>query len=294
MTSLNLLVVDDEKGLRELLVRFLTTNGHRAIGASSAEEALGCIGREDFDIIITDIALPGIDGIQLLQSVKENRPDLDFIVITGYGDKYSYNDVVARGASDFLVKPFKVEELDAKLKRVVRERALVNELKVKTKLLNELAITDDLTNLFNRRHFYKELGKEIARAKRQGHQLSLILFDLDRFKQFNDTFGHLEGDKVLIKIGQILPKLIRKNVDSVYRTGGDEFAIILIETTREQSEKVAEKVRRAFEYKFRNLTLSVGLAQLGPEHTAESLFKYADDALYEAKYSGGNKVCVKC
>ncbi len=165
--------------------------------------------------------------------------------------------------------------------------------------LLELSITDGLTGLFNHRHFYCVLSKELERAHRYSRPFSLIVMDLDNFKQCNDQFGHIEGDNILRIVGDTAKELLR-TTDSAFRYGGDEFVIVLPETILESASTVAEKFREAFKSKcpYRicskkagafKATLSLGVAQAGPGEDAESLMKRADMAMYEAKKSGGDR-----
>lgn len=136
----------------------------------------------------------------------------------------------------------------------------------------ELSITDGLTKLFNSRHFYDQLKSEINRAKRYGHPLSLLLLDIDDFKNYNDTYGHVEGDKVLVRLGQVIRRCLRKT-DSAYRYGGEEFTVILPETTGDAAVALAERIRREFSNETFSTwsitpvrkTVSVGVAEYFPK-----------------------------
>jgi len=128
--------------------------------------------------------------------------------------------------------------------------------------VRRLSITDDLTGLYNHRHFFKTLEAELTRLKRQKTSLSLLMFDLDNFKKYNDLNGHLEGDKVLKSMGDIVKHSIRYNVDSGYRYGGDEFAVLLIGASLEQALAIAERIRSSIEQaKYENITVSIGLSE---------------------------------
>ncbi len=166
--------------------------------------------------------MPGMDGLELIRSVQSAFPEVSIIAMTGYSRGYRYIDVINSGAKDFINKPFGIEELEAKIRRAIRERNALKEL-------SRLSITDSLTGLYNQRHFYARLKEEIVRAQRQKHPLALVLLDMDNFKTYNDTHGHLAGDELLQNVGRIINNCIRENVDSGYRYGGDEFAIILID-----------------------------------------------------------------
>jgi len=145
--------------------------------------------------------------------------------MTGFDKDYTYMDVINAGANDFITKPIKIDEIEAKINRILIEKKIRDELAT-------LSITDNLTGLFNQRHFHNKLKEEVNRANRQNHPLSLIILDLDKFKDYNDKYGHLEGDAILAKAGKIIRSNIRESVDTAFRYGGDEFAIILVEADK--------------------------------------------------------------
>ncbi len=134
--------------------------------------------------------------------------------------KYKYTDVIAAGAADFITKPFTLNELEAKLNRLIRERCLRQELEL-------LAVRDPLTGLYNRRFFRKWSGEEVVRALRYDHPLFLFFFDIDHFKAYNDQNGHQAGDVLLIQLAEVLKSSIREDVDTAFRYGGDEFTVLL-------------------------------------------------------------------
>jgi diguanylate cyclase (GGDEF)-like protein len=164
------------------------------------------------------------------------------------------------------------------------------------KRLRELTITDDLTKLYNMRHFYTQLQLEMDRALRYKSSLSLLLLDVDRFKQYNDTHGHLEGDKILIKLGEVIRECLRKS-DTAYRYGGDEFMVLLPETKVHEASKVAERIRALFlaacSYQVPDdtieTTLSVGVVEYHQDEDLSEFVKRADQAMYKAKKQGGNQ-----
>lgn len=166
--------------------------------------------------------------------------------------------------------------------------------------LRTLSITDSLTGLYNQRHFHERLAGELARAERYGRDLSLICFDLDRFKDCNDRLGHLEGDNVLRLVGEVLRGVTRRS-DQCFRYGGDEFFVLLPETGLEEARRTAEKIRKAFNRRWpfdaagaagrgQGVTLSMGVAQRSGEGPADALIKRADLAMYNAKSRGGDRV----
>ena len=291
MEKEKILVTDDDQSIREMLFDMIQLFGYECRVASGAEETLKILREDAFSLVISDIKMPEIDGISLTKMIKESHPEIDVMIITGYDTEYSFKDVIKAGASDFVTKPFSIDEIEAKLNRIIRERNLKKELNEKNEELKRLSIRDSLTGLFNQRHFYAELEREAERARRQKHPLSLILFDVDKFKNYNDTYGHLDGDKVLRKIGEIVQTSIRKDVDSGYRYGGDEFAVITPETNQQQSAKIGERILKDFNaLGFSMVTLSMGIAEFDYTLETEKVVKSADEALYRAKNTGGNQI----
>jgi len=269
------LVVDDEEFVSEPIAGMLKHLGFQAESVNNGYEALKALKEKPCTFLLTDIKMPGMNGLELIQRTKDEYPQVTTIAMTGYYMDYSWVDVVNSGASDFINKPFGIEELEAKIRRVITERNLKQELR-------RLSITDSLTGLYNQRHFYARLRDEIIRAERQKHPLALIFLDLDDFKQYNDTRGHLAGDKLLQKVGSIINTKIRQGVDSIYRYGGDEFAIILIETDLDITKTIRERIETSIREEC-NLGVSIGYAQLSHGLSPEEFMREADNRLYEAK-----------
>jgi diguanylate cyclase (GGDEF)-like protein len=294
----NILIVDDEVGVRESMNEFIRMAGYNSTMASSAEEALGALekNRNDIHVVITDIMLPGMGGLELTKLIKRDF-NSDVIVMTGYSGDYSYEEAINMGASDFVIKPVRLEELLLRLKRVLKERDLTQERVRMMEKLQRLAITDGLTKLHNSRSFYSQLEVEVDRYNRYKHSLSLLLLDIDWFKNYNDTFGHLEGDKVLVQISRMIKSCLRK-LDTAYRYGGEEFTVILPETSCEEAILVAERIRNVVQEEvFRpekgkeiSITISVGATQYNENEELSTFIQRADKAMYHSKQKGRNQV----
>ncbi|MCC6695417.1 MAG: diguanylate cyclase [Candidatus Hydrogenedentes bacterium] len=180
----------------------------------------------------------------------------------------------------------KVRSILAICKDITRQKQLEQELK-------ELSVKDNLTGLYNQRCFYDRLQDEIDRARRQKHPLSMMLFDIDQFKSYNDGKGHLEGDRVLQTVGQVVMQSTREHVDLGFRYGGDEFTVILPEAGEEQALRIAERIRSGFVDKgFEQLTLSMGLMTYQQDLSLKSFIHLTDAMMYQAKRAGGNRICV--
>ena len=163
----------------------------------------------------------------------------------------------------------------SKISRILIEKRIRDKLA-------KLSITDNLTGLFNQRHFHNKLKDEVNRANRQNHPLSLILLDLDKFKEYNDTYGHLAGDKMLAESGKIILSNIRENVDTAFRCGGDEFAIILVEANKEIVLNTSERLKKGFK-EGDGVTASVGFTTYSDKMTVTDFIALADKYLYESK-----------
>ncbi|RJR23182.1 MAG: diguanylate cyclase [Desulfobacteraceae bacterium] len=270
-----ILIVDDEEALCEVVCVMLDIMGFKTNSVNSAAECFKEIGKNKYTFVITDISMPGMDGLDLIRILRKQRPELGLIAMTGYTKEYSYVDVINAGANDFINKPFAAEELEAKLRRVIMEREMSREL-------SRLSITDPVTGLFNHRHFFNRLREEIPRARRQNHPLTLILLDLDDFKIFNDSKGHLAGDQLLEKVGNLINAKIRLGVDSGYRYGGDEFAILLVDVGGESSISAAKRIADAMSQEL-GVTASFGVGFLEPGMSAEDLVAATDERMYQNK-----------
>jgi two-component system cell cycle response regulator len=293
----HVLIVDDDAAIRESMNEFVDMSGYQSSTASSAEEALERLSQEAIDVVITDIMLPGMDGLELTDRIKKDY-DIDVIVMTGYSGDYSYEEAISKGASDFVFKPVRFEELLLRLRRVLKERLLTQERVHMLDKLKRLSITDGLTKLYNSRYFYNQIRAEIDRTSRYQRPLSLLLLDIDKFKEYNDNYGHLEGDKVLIGMGGVIKSCLRK-MDSAYRYGGEEFTVILPETEGDEAATVAERIRSMVaEDKFfpqgdndpRTITISIGVTEYVPDEEVAIFVQRADKAMYLSKQSGRNRV----
>lgn len=291
-----ILIVEDDLTVRDSMAEFVTLTGYDCQVAPSAEEAIEIINKSEIDIVITDIMMPGMDGLELTDIIKKDY-DIDVIVMTGYSGKYSYEEAIGKGASDFVFKPIRFKELLLRLKRVLNERELRLERNRMMADLQQLAVTDSLTQLYNSRHFFAQLKMEIERANRYGHSLSLLLLDIDFFKNINDTFGHLEGDKVLSTVGQLVKSCLR-TMDTAYRYGGEEFTVILPYTDGNEARTVAGRIQNALEVisfypcpeRSIQVTLSIGVTEYSPGEELASFVSRSDRAMYVSKENGRNRV----
>ena len=290
-TKGKVLIVDDAPDTLEIIQKLLNFEGYDVITAPTGEEGVKKVKEEKPDVVLMDINLPGIDGTEALRRVRKINPLQCVVMLTAFATLDNAILALKEGASDFIKKPFENEHLIHIVNQSLEKyRTSIEKQKLEEEV-QRLSITDDLTGLYNHRYFFKTLEGELVRLMRQKTSLSLLMFDLDNFKKYNDLYGHLEGDKVLRKIGQIVRQSIRSNVDSGYRYGGDEFAALLIGASLDQALTIAERIRSLIEQAgFQNITVSVGLAEFKNHFDLEEFVKSADDAMYVAKHSGGNRV----
>jgi len=278
-----ILLVDDDPAILSLMETLVSSLGFIAQSARDGREAMDFLSAEKFEIVITDIKMPRIDGLELLAHIQQFYPQTGVIVVTGYADTVTYTDVIRAGASDYIAKPYIRNELEAKINRLTREQKTIKELE-------RLSTFDSLTDLFNRRQFDVTLWAEAHRAHRQGYPLFVAMLDVDHFKAYNDTYGHRAGDNVLQSIGRVIERCTRQNVDTGYRYGGDEFALIIPQADSKQVLLIAARIKELYgDLGFGETGISIGTAafvrQSGNSWSQdiEALVARADRAMYRAK-----------
>ncbi|MBA3011538.1 MAG: diguanylate cyclase [Proteobacteria bacterium] len=292
----SILIVDDDVAIKESVEEYLKILSYNVKSALNAKEALTILKNFDADMVLTDIMMQGMDGLELTKKIK-SKFDIDVMVMTGYSADYSYEEAVKAGASDFIFKPFRFEELDLRIKRVLRESEFKKERALLLTEMKQLAITDALTGLYNSRQFFHQIKQEIERYNRYSRALSLLILDIDFFKRYNDTWGHLEGDEVLMRIGRVISECMR-SMDTAYRYGGEEFAILLPESDIKMAcvvgarikDKIAAEIFVPEKGKEVSVTVSLGASELVDGEDFTAFIRRADKALYKSKETGRNKL----
>ncbi len=306
---LRVLVVEDDDGARETLVNAIRHMGHDCRGARDGLEGWELHRNERADVILSDWMLPGMDGLELCRRTRVTRDQGSytyFIVVTSFHDREHFIRAMEAGADDYYSKPVDLDELRTRLVAAARMLEVYRELAEKNALLRRdsqasfrLARLDPLTQVANRLSMDEDLRALWARAKRYGHHYSIAMCDLDRFKAFNDHFGHLAGDDALRRVAGAMRTELREG-DGLYRYGGEEFVILLPEQGLVQAAHAMNRVREAI----RNLaipapndgplTVSIGIAELDAEHdgSADDWLRRADGALYHAKEAGRDRIRV--
>jgi two-component system cell cycle response regulator len=297
------LVVDDDEIVRERLRALVEANGYKADTVSNAPAALELLKEEDYSILLTDWQMPGMDGVELCRAVRTQVSHcyVYLIVFTVRGERADGVQGLRAGADDYIGKDCASDELLARLEAARRIVLLEKSLRAANERNQRLSITDPLTGAFNRRYFTKHLRKELERARRYRHPLGLVMLDIDRFKEVNDSFGHQVGDEVLRAVVATTSGELRSSCDWIARLGGEEFALVLPETSISGALAVAEKVRtriagRPLKTAAGQIALTVSLgagavedAQTAATITESDFLSAVDSALYRAKESGRNR-----
>ncbi len=294
----SILIVEDNKMDAMLLQRYLHGEPYQIKLANDGEEAISRSRQERIDVILLDLLLPGKDGFEVCKILKEmeQTQNIQIVAITGLSDLDSKLKGIELGVDDYLTKPVNMHVLRTRIKSLVKKKALLDRLCDKYEMAVHSAITDKLTGLYNRRYFDYFLDLELKRSLRENSSLALLMIDVDNFKQINDTLGHLFGDKILNKLGDLIKSNIRET-DLAARYGGEEFSIVMSNTSFDEAEEIAERIRKSVElFKFGEkkivTTVSIGIA-LHPfdAKSVQELLDSADSALYRAKHNGKNQIC---
>jgi diguanylate cyclase (GGDEF)-like protein len=307
---MTILIVDnDPVGLPEAQ-RMLEEMGETAVAVRDGRAAWDLLqARSSVRIVVACPATPNLEGVELCRWIRTltDRPSIYFLLATSRHFDDRRREALAAGVDDFLSYPFDRAELTARIKVARRVLAAEDDVRRRTdeldrvqrqlerrnEQLTELAASDGLTGLRNYRHFRETREEYVATAERQGHPLSLVMLDVDWFKQYNDAFGHPAGDEVLASVARVLRESVRDH-DQVARYGGEEFALLLPRVGVEASLIVGERIRSAiagFAWQLRPVTASVGVATTGPTtRTADGLLECADRALYVSKARGRDRV----
>jgi len=303
-----ILLVEDDKVQAQFIRDFLERKGYEVVWAENGASAIKIAKTVPIDLILLDLILPDISGHEVCRWLRLNQ-DTKGIPIIMLTVKTNITDKVAgleAGADDYLPKPFDEAELNARIYASLRTKALQDELRERNRQLEDLlhkleimAITDHLTEIYNRRHFEEILKREFTRALRYNLHLSCLMCDIDHFKRINDTYGHAAGDTVLKETARLIASFLRET-DIVGRWGGEEFIVLLTQAKKEDARKVAERILKAVEgHRFQGLpenervTISIGIASIPEDREIdnwEKLIKYADEALYRAKRNGRNRI----
>ena len=292
----NILVVDDERINIQVLHEGLSTD-FGILAASSGKEAINVAKDQQPDLILLDIMLSDMSGYEVCEILKNNEETKHIPIIFATGKDTAEDELkgLKVGAVDYLKKPYVIP--------LVRMRVGIQiELAQKTALLEHLSHVDGLTGLANRRQFDEKMSEAIRYSDRNHRGLTLLLLDIDYFKQYNDTYGHVKGDHVLKQVARVLRKGASRPLDFVARYGGEEFAILLLDSDLEEGHQLGEKLNVSLQNLnikhqasvFDRITISIGVAHISKDHLStiqsKQFLEKADENLYRAKAEGRNKV----
>jgi diguanylate cyclase (GGDEF)-like protein len=311
--SQTVLIVDDTPDNIRILMETLKGD-YKILAATSGEKALNASNWPVLpDLIILDIMMPGMNGYEVCRKLKEDEriKDIPVLFMSALNETTDKVKAFSAGGVDYITKPFQAEEVRARVQTHMAMRRLQKELQELNRELAEanqqlerLANLDGLTQIANRRHFNNTLEKEWLRMVREKLPISLILIDIDYFKRYNDTYGHLAGDECLKKVAQCIYCTAKRPADLVARYGGEEFVVLMPNTHIKGALTVAEEIRNGIrELKIEHsasdvslfLSLSMGICGKTPGRASspEALLAEADTALYKAKNSGRNRIVAQ-
>jgi two-component system cell cycle response regulator len=274
---------------------------HDVAAADTFEEALVRVRGGDYDLIVVSLGMRGFDGLRLcsqLRSLPEGR-HIPILVVVSDGDRRKLNQALEMGVNDYLTRPVDKNELVARVRTQLRKKRYADRLRHNVQLSLEMAITDQLTGLHNRRYMARHLDNLVANSKRTGKPLAFVIMDIDFFKQVNDTYGHDIGDEVLKEFaGRIAANT--RGIDLACRYGGEEFVVAMPDTDMAFAYSISERLRQSIETTpvtisrapgTLKITISIGIARAeGEGDSADALLHRADQALYRAKRAGRNRV----
>jgi diguanylate cyclase (GGDEF)-like protein len=290
-----ILVIDDEKSNLMALNGILSPD-YTVFTAKSGREGLNRALADQPDLILLDIVMPGMNGFEVLKALKESEDTrrIPVIVITGLDNEDDEERGFSLGAVDYIGKPFKNTIVKARVKTHMQ---IVRQIRT----IERIGLMDGLTDIPNRRCFDDRFALEWRRALREGRPLSFLMMDLDKFKAYNDTYGHPQGDALLRTVARILSAAAKRPADLAARLGGEEFGLLLPDTPAGAAGEIAERIRASVEAArvpaaggkiLTKTTMSIGFVSLVPaeQMAPESFIAAADRNLYAAKESGRNRV----
>jgi two-component system cell cycle response regulator len=295
------LIVDDNTLQAQVMAQELSLE-HRPMIEPSLEAALET-ARGPVDLVIVNVTSERFDGLRLIAQLRSKEPTrrLPILALVDTQDRARLLKALELGAHDILTRPVDPEELAARVRTQVRRKRYGDFLRQKLDHSLEMAVTDPLTGLHNRRYMNGQLDALVARANRGGDPVAVLVLDIDHFKAVNDSLGHDAGDEVLREFSVRLATNVRA-VDLPCRFGGEEFVVVMPGTTLEDAHRIAERIRRdvgASPFRILggeplSITVSVGVAaSRGADDTPASLLKRADEGVYEAKKAGRNRVVAR-
>jgi len=290
--SVHVLYVEDDEILRDTMLTALEMYFKKVVTAKDGKEALALFEKEHFDLVITDIAMPNMDGMEMLRQIRQIDGDVPVVITSAHNELHYFQSAIGNGVDGYLIKPIDFREFDTLFEKIMkkitkrrdREHYLLTQIKK--------AECDQLTGLYNR---YK-IDALYTQLLADTNKLSIALIDIDHFKQINDRYGHLFGDKVLMRCAELFRGTLPPSAD-IGRWGGEEFIVLFPKTDQNSAKAYIETIQKALEKldldMENKITISAGVSQYRPKDTLHTMIDRADHALYKAKSSGRNRVITE-
>ncbi len=303
---MNVLIVEDNNSSRKLISAHIEEMGHFVIAVNNGSEALTKYHDNYIDLVLMDVEMPGMNGFETTRRLREIEGDRWFpiVFLSAKDDPAHFVEGIDSGGDAYLTKPINGPVLRAMVRAMSRISQMHIALQEATKNMELLAHRDQLTGLTNRRGFDEAFAVECKLLQQRGGSLSCLMIDIDYFKQYNDHYGHIQGDKCLIRVAALLKESLIGNTDTIARYGGEEFSILIPNLQLEFVAKIAKRLCKTIfdanllhaESSFKRVTISIGCS--ATSNTTDSknsnlkdLVQRADKALYAAKNNGRNQVC---
>ncbi len=291
LQQMHISVLDDSEMQLQVIKNILTLNSVNHVDFFHSPKDL-IDSKKEYHIYILDLVMPDISGEQMILQLRQKYPESVIIAISGIDNYKVVSNVLFSGADDYMLKPFNASIFMARLISNVRMYMLIKELKQKNRELKYSLITDPLTKMFNHRFIFQRLEEEVTKSRESGKDLSILFLGIDNFEALNDNYGHTVGDKVLIKVAEVVKSVITNN-KLIGRYGGVEFVGMLPGKNSSEAYDIAENIRsRVGKIKIRDtqVTISGGVCQLHEGASAHDLLKTADSLLFNAKKMGKNRI----
>ena len=286
----NILVIEDDDRTFKIIQDGLINSEYKLHRVTTGQDAIRLAKEGCFVAIITEIQMEDINGVELIRRLKKIDHRINIMGLTVYSFASSAVEAMKEGVYAYLMKPLNIEELNLILRRAIENTFLLIQAGQR-QYYQDISTMDGLTGVYNHRHFHEMLDWNISHLNRSPQSFSLFIIDIDNFKKYNDTNGHVGGDKVLHNFAQLLVSCTRDN-DMVFRYGGEEFAVILAQTDQSSAQKVGERLLATVRSRM-PVTISIGLSTFPMNAQIKSeLVIRADKALYRAKSSGKNRLCT--
>lgn len=290
MEEINILVIEDKNEDGLFLEEVLKAEGYKVWLVTEGQEGLKLAKNTYFAAVITELHMAGMNGLEITRAMLKILPQTNVVVITPFSFISSAIETMEEGGYGYITKPFNRSEIKLVIKRAVERFFFISSRKEDDRFA-ELSVKDALTGVFNRRLFNIYLDNKINIHRTMSEKFSLLMLDIDHFKQYNDTHGHLAGDELLRNMSKSLQGSLREG-DIIFRYGGEEFVVFLANTNKHGASMVAERIRNSVSL-YVPATISIGVATFPDDGVElEGLISKADAALYKAKESGRNRVCL--